>query len=98
MTKLTLITGVFVSGLICSLAAAAAYASEAKDGRTAQSSTAYHKKFQALQQEFRSGPEVTKACLGCHTEAANQMHKSIHWSWQWGKAGGMGKKNSVNNF
>jgi hypothetical protein len=61
-------------------------------------STADHKKFQALQQDFQSGPEVTKACLTCHTEAASQMHKSIHWTWQWEKAKGMGKKNAINNF
>lgn len=43
--------------------------------------TADHSKFKELQQEFRSGPEVTKACLGCHTEAAAQFHKTIHWTW-----------------
>lgn len=35
-------------------------------------STADHTKFKALQQEFNSGPEVTKACLSCHTQAAKQ--------------------------
>ena len=34
--------------------------------------TSDHTKFKALQQEFNSGPEVTKACLSCHTEAAKQ--------------------------
>lgn len=43
--------------------------------------TADHSKFKELQQEFKSGPEVTKACLGCHTEAAVQFHKTIHWTW-----------------
>lgn len=61
-------------------------------------STADHKKFKALQEDFQTGPEVTRACLTCHTEAATQMHKSIHWTWEWDKAGGMGKKNSINNF
>ena len=32
--------------------------------------TADHSKFKELQREFTSGPDVTKACLGCHTEAA----------------------------
>jgi uncharacterized paraquat-inducible protein A len=43
--------------------------------------TADHTKHKALQQEFKSGPEVTKACLSCHSEAAAQFHKTIHWTW-----------------
>jgi hypothetical protein len=43
--------------------------------------TADHSKHAVLQQEFSSGPEVTKACLSCHSEAAAQFHKTIHWSW-----------------
>ena len=43
--------------------------------------TADHSKHEALQQEFTSGPEVTKACLFCHSEAASQFHKTIHWTW-----------------
>ncbi len=64
--------------------------------------TADHTKFKELQVEFKSGPDVTKACLGCHTEAASQFHKTIHWTWlapdgkpedRLGKSG-----NIVNNF
>ncbi|WP_415714330.1 tetrathionate reductase family octaheme c-type cytochrome [Maridesulfovibrio sp.] len=43
--------------------------------------TADHSKFDALKQPFKSGPEVTKACLTCHTEAGHQFHKTIHWTW-----------------
>ena len=43
--------------------------------------TADHSKHQALQQDFTSGPEVTRACLSCHSEAASQFHKTIHWTW-----------------
>ena len=39
-----------------------------------------HSKFTALQGPFSTGPEVTKACLTCHTDAAKQVHKSIHWT------------------
>ncbi|MEW8584283.1 MAG: cytochrome C, partial [Candidatus Thiodiazotropha sp.] len=46
------------------------------------SSTADHTKFEALQRTFQSGPEVTKACLECHTEAARQIHKTTHWNWK----------------
>lgn len=44
--------------------------------------TADHSKHKALQQEFTSGPEVTKACLSCHTEAAQQVHQTVHWTWR----------------
>ena len=44
-------------------------------------STADHTKFKELQKDFKSGPEVTKACLSCHSEAAAQFHKTIHWTW-----------------
>lgn len=63
--------------------------------------TADHSKFEVLQKEFQSGPEVTRACLTCHTEAAGQIQKTIHWTWlcpadekrELGKAGLV-----VNNF
>jgi octaheme c-type cytochrome (tetrathionate reductase family) len=64
--------------------------------------TTDHSKHEILQQEFTSGPEVTKACLSCHTEAAIQFHKTIHWTWldpNADKAAKVGKAGySVNNF
>ena len=41
-------------------------------------STADHSKFKELQRPFASGPEVTKACLSCHTEAAKQVMRTKH--------------------
>lgn len=63
-------------------------------------STADHSKFRQLQREFKSGPEVTKACLECHTEAAKQVHRTKHWTWEVPMKDGklLGKKNVVNNF
>lgn len=64
--------------------------------------TTDHSKHKALQKDFESGMEVTQACLSCHSEAASQFHKTVHWTWladpsdtdkQFGKAG-----NSINNF
>ena len=64
--------------------------------------TTDHSKHEVLQQDFKSGPEITSACLSCHSEAQSQFHKTIHWSWlaepsetekQYGKAG-----YSMNNF
>ncbi len=43
--------------------------------------TASHRRHEALQQEFTSGPEVTAACLSCHNEAGEQMMRTIHWTW-----------------
>ncbi len=64
-------------------------------------STADHGKFKELQQNFKSGPEVTKACLACHTEAAKQVHHSKHWTWEFLNAQTnqkLGKKHVINNF
>ena len=64
-------------------------------------STADHAKFEILNGPFKSGPEVTKACLTCHTEAAKQVHKSIHWTWTFESKGTgqtLGKKTVVNSF
>ncbi|HEX5285339.1 MAG TPA: tetrathionate reductase family octaheme c-type cytochrome [Polaromonas sp.] len=64
-------------------------------------STADHSKFKALDREFDSGPEVTKACLSCHTEAAKQIHKTLHWKWEVinpQTKQRLGKKNVINNF
>lgn len=60
-------------------------------------STADHSKFEALQQEFKTGPEVTAACLTCHTEAAKQIHGTIHWTW-FNEDIQIGKRNVVNNY
>ncbi|NNL77764.1 MAG: cytochrome C, partial [Desulfobacterales bacterium] len=64
--------------------------------------TTDHSKHKALQKDFKSGMEVTQACLSCHSEAEAQFHKTVHWTWladpsdtdkEFGKAG-----NSLNNF
>ena len=46
------------------------------------STTADHSKFEELDKDFKTGPEVTQACLSCHTEAAKQIHKTKHWNWE----------------
>ncbi|MGB5603943.1 MAG: multiheme c-type cytochrome, partial [Gammaproteobacteria bacterium] len=65
------------------------------------SSTADHSKFKELQKEFKTGPEVTKACIKCHTEAAKQVMKTKHWTWEFLNPDNkqrLGKKNILNNF
>ena len=64
--------------------------------------TADHSQFKVLNQDLTSGPEISKACISCHTKAADQLKKTLHWMWldpnspkdnQKGKAG-----YSLNNF
>ena len=71
------------------------------DTTFATESTADHSKFKELDIDFQTGPEVTKACLSCHTEAAKQVHKTPHWSWDSLNPENkqrLGKKNVLNNF
>ena len=70
-------------------------------GSAYATSTADHTKFKELQKHFSSGPEVTKTCIKCHTEAAKQIHKTKHWTWEFLNPENkqrLGKKNIVNNF
>ena len=64
--------------------------------------TSDHSKHEILKQPFASGPEVTKACLACHNQAALQFHKTIHWTWldpSTAKSAQLGKGGlSINNF
>ena len=62
--------------------------------------TGDHSKFEILKQDFKTGPEVTDACLSCHTEAARQVHKTIHWTWVCPKSIDpiLGKSVVINNF
>lgn len=64
-------------------------------------STADHTKFEILQGPFESGPEVTKACLSCHTEAGRHFMQSIHWTWEYDHPDTgqkLGKKTLINTF
>ena len=69
--------------------------------KAASHSTADHSKFEVLKKPFASGPEVTKACLSCHTEAAKQVQKTKHWTWEFMNPETqqrLGKKHVINNF
>ncbi len=59
-----------------------------------------HAQIKVLQQDFQSGPEVTKACLTCHKSAARQIHQTQHWKWEYVNPAGqvLGKRHVVNNF
>lgn len=53
---------------------------------------------------FKTGPEVTKACLEWHQDEAHDFMKTVHWTWNSRqKVEGKGefnldKSNAVNNF
>ncbi|WP_375750170.1 tetrathionate reductase family octaheme c-type cytochrome [Vibrio sp. HN007] len=63
-------------------------------------STADHSTFDVLDDEFDYAPDVTLACLECHTEAAKQIHSTFHWTWAKEVDGVMvGKaQNGFNNY
>ncbi len=64
-------------------------------------STADHSKFDILKREFTSGPEVTAACLTCHTEADDQVMHSIHFQWKFDNettGQQLGKSVVINSF
>ncbi len=93
-------------GLAAALAAlplaASAQETAAPGARTAPSaSTTDHSKLKPLQRQFSSGPEVTRACLECHTEADDQVMHSIHFTWEFEQpATGqlLGKRHVINSF
>ncbi len=66
--------------------------------------TVDHSKFAVLQKDFKNPQEVTKACLTCHQNAADEVMKTSHWQWErpvYLKDKGIayiGKKNVINNF
>jgi len=65
------------------------------------SSTTAHDKMEGLEGPFETGPQVTKACLKCHTEASKQVHQTKHWTWSFTNPDTgqeLGKKNLINNF
>jgi octaheme c-type cytochrome (tetrathionate reductase family) len=110
MRKLVTTLGLLLAASLPALAsdapaqsvAAGAHAYAPTNGDAKKStSTADHSKFKELQKDFKSGPEVTEACLACHTEAAKQVHQTQHWKWEFLNPKTnqkLGKKNVINNF
>jgi octaheme c-type cytochrome (tetrathionate reductase family) len=55
---------------------------------------------------YTSGQEVTRACLECHPESAEQVMHTTHWTWEsqpfdvpWREEPvTIGKRNQINNF
>ena len=55
---------------------------------------------------FADGPAVTRACLQCHEDSAQEVMKTAHWNWQGQEVMvpghesplRIGKRNVINNF
>jgi octaheme c-type cytochrome (tetrathionate reductase family) len=100
-----------VTGAVAVVACAVIASTEGEQAeaeRRRPASTADHTKFEELQVDFATGPEVTAACLECHTEAAQQVMQTSHWTWicprarqelaeRQGRAVGKGE-HVINNF
>ncbi len=94
-------TGIFMAAVMASMLLVTSAQAAAEPGAAKLlKSTADHSKFKELKQVFNSGPEVTKACLSCHTEAAKQIQKTEHWNWEYKSPEGqlLGKRHVINNF
>src|SRR5215470_7564405 len=56
--------------------------------------------------DFKTGQDITQACLKCHPDAASQVMKTTHWTWEskqfnvpWRDVPvTIGKINQINNF
>ncbi|SDJ70295.1 tetrathionate reductase family octaheme c-type cytochrome [Billgrantia gudaonensis] len=67
----------------------------------AVASTADHTAFEELQGPFERAEQVTEACLGCHTEASQQVMSTRHWTWEYENPHSgetLGKKSMINTF
>ena len=88
-------------GLFASLITWVSYGFSEEKSAIPLSTTADHSQFPELQKDFKSGEEVTQACLTCHNQAGEQIQKNIHWTWTYhNKKTGqlLGKEHLINNF
>lgn len=59
-----------------------------------------------LQGPYENGSDVTRACLQCHEDSAQEVTQTVHWTWESkpydiegrDEPVTIGKKNSLNNF
>lgn len=84
-----------VIGILAAIACAPAWSA------ATEPSTADHGSFESLQKDFTTAPEVTAACLECHTEAGKQIRETTHWTWTYehpetGQV--LGKRRVINSF
>jgi len=98
--QITLLIMVLLSWVNPTYASGRENADNTKREISSIASTADHSTFEILNQDFDYAPDVTEACLSCHTEASKQIHQTFHWTWS-KKVNGVevGKgKNGFNNY
>lgn len=101
LATIVLGTVIVTGGVLMGAAPARAAAVPAQDPALARTTTADHSKFKELDGPFATGPDVTAACLKCHTEAANQIQHTTHWTWAFDNpvtGQHLGKRTVLNNF
>ncbi len=69
------------------------------------SSHAEPRHYDLIEGTFKSGPDVTRACLKCHKQEAEEFIENVHWTWSrlqslpdQKEEVAIGKKNTINNF
>lgn len=92
---------VLSSALISQVAFARTSADDPVPGSAEEIEMVDHSKFPSLKGPFESPQEVTRACLACHTDAAEEIMHTTHWTWEYvnettGQT--LGKKTLINNF
>ena len=100
------VIAVLIAGLVAALAWQPGSPAEAKarPRGAAQRTHLDHSAF--FDEPFVSGPEVTRACLTCHEQAAAEVMATAHYQWQGapedvrrdGRLLRVGKRNLINNF
>ena len=81
------LAGVFFGGPVFAEPAApqavdADLSTDAQASVALQGTTVDHSQFAALQGPFETPQDVTKACISCHTDAADEVMHTTHWTWQ----------------
>lgn len=89
------------SVIISQVAFARTNSDDTPPGTAQQIEMVDHSKFPSLKGPFDSPQEVTRACLACHTNAAEEIMHTTHWTWEYvnettGQT--LGKKTLINNF
>ena len=92
------------AGLSYTNEAEASIRSDARERLEKHSAHTDHSGF--FHKPFADGPSVTRACLKCHEDSAQQVMKTSHWNWQGEEVMvpghdtplRIGKRNVINNF
>lgn len=93
--------GLLTAALVFQTVVAQASTANTIAAKPASKSTTDHSLLEELKGPFKTGPDVTRACLKCHNTAGHQVMDSIHWKWEaksptTGKT--LGKQYAANNF